>query len=113
MEQLFGCWNGKTNKECKINLEEKFTLMEGGARVSQGRNKRLKSPETQDSGGNIQSHARLWTEWTYNDKNIRQKSAAIKLFRGSEKNWYIIIKVLFFHQLMFNWIVLQAILNLN
>jgi len=46
MEQLFGCWNRKTNKEWKINLEEKFTLMEGGARIKQGRKKRLKSLET-------------------------------------------------------------------
>jgi len=58
MEQLFGCWNRKTNKEWKINLEEKFALMKGETRINQGRNKRLKSPETQNSGGNIQSKAR-------------------------------------------------------
>jgi hypothetical protein len=58
MEQLFGCWNRKTNKGWKINLEEKFTLMEGGVGINQRRNKRLISSEAQDSGGNIQSHAR-------------------------------------------------------
>jgi len=58
MEQLFGCWNRKTNKEWKINLEEKFTLMESGVSINKRRNKRLVSPAAQDSGGNIQSDAR-------------------------------------------------------
>jgi hypothetical protein len=53
-----GCWNRKTNKEWKINLEEKFTLMEGGVSVNQIRNKKMISPEAQDSGGNIQPHTR-------------------------------------------------------
>jgi hypothetical protein len=35
MEQLFGCRNRKTNKEWKINVEEKFTPMKGGVGTKQ------------------------------------------------------------------------------
>jgi hypothetical protein len=58
MEHLFGCWNRKTNKEWKINLEEKSTLVEGGVNINGRRNKRLISTETHASGGKFRPHAR-------------------------------------------------------